>query len=99
MIAGEKTCAHCGSEDVLPYEDDEPVSGDYSIWVIMITGVLLLLGYFTFMVSTYLYFPAAIFIFIIISAWVVNRSDERNKKKVVVEKDWLCLECDRSFMG
>jgi hypothetical protein len=54
-------------------------------------------GYLLFVVSTYLYFPAAIFIFIIISAKMVTRKEERRKKKKLVEKDFLCVECGETF--
>ncbi len=90
-------CPYCGADDILPFENEEDYSNDYSFFIILLAAILVIAGYLLFMVSTYLYFPVAIFIFIIISAKMVNRKDERKRKKKLVEKDFLCVECGETF--
>ncbi|MCP4147138.1 MAG: hypothetical protein GY757_05255 [bacterium] len=92
-----KTCPYCGADDLLPFESDEEPGIDYSFLVILLSAFLVFLGYFVFVISSYIYFPVAIFIFIIISAKVINRNDERKKKEATIERDYLCAECGGEF--
>lgn len=90
-------CPHCGADDVLPFESEEAMESDPSFFIVLITAVLLIAGYFLFVISSYVYFPVAIFIFIIVSAKLVKRSEEQRKKEASVEKDYMCVECGLSF--
>jgi dolichyl-phosphate-mannose--protein O-mannosyl transferase len=97
MAVEGKLCPHCGSEDILPFESEEEYKDDYSFVIIILSALLLIIGYFFFVISTYIYFPIAIFIFIIISARIINRGEEQRKKAEAIERYYLCLECDNSF--
>lgn len=97
MTTRDKHCPHCGADDVLPFESEEPIESDPSFFIAFITAVLLIGGYFLFVISSYVYFPAAIFIFIIVAAKLVKRNEEQRKKEETVEKDYMCVECGLSF--
>lgn len=90
-------CPHCGSDDVLPHESEDDYTDDHSFWIILASAVLLAAGYFLIMISSYIYFPAAIFIFIIIAAWTINRSESKRRSAQLIERDYVCLECSRNF--
>jgi hypothetical protein len=92
-----RVCPYCGADDVLPFESEETHESDPSFFIVLITAVVLIGGYFLFVVSSYIYFPVAIFIFTIISAKLVKRGEEQRKKETSVERDYMCIECGRSF--
>ena len=97
MTNGEKRCPYCGADDVLPFESEEDYKDDYSFFIVFLAAILLIAGYFLFVISTYLYFPIALFILIMVSAIVVKRKEEQQKKTETVEKDYMCVECGNSF--
>ncbi len=97
MAGGEKICPYCGADDVLPFESEEDYKDDYSFFIVFLAALLLIAGYFLFVISTYLYFPIALFILIMVSAIVIKRKEEQQKKIETVEKDYMCVECGNSF--
>jgi predicted membrane protein len=97
MNKEDKRCPHCGSDDILPHEIEEEHKDDYSLFIIILAALLLIIGYFLFVVSSYIYFPAFIFIFVFLSALFVKRSEKQQKKAAEVEKDYICLNCDKNF--
>lgn len=92
-----KKCPYCGADDILPFESEDDYTNDYSFLIILIAAIIVIGCYFLFVISTYLYFPIAIFIFTIVSAMIINRKEERRKKKKWVEKDYMCVECGETF--
>lgn len=97
MTDEDKRCPHCGSDDILPHETEEGYKDDYSLFIIILAALLLIVGYFLFVVSSYIYFPAFIFIAVFVSALFINRSEKQQKKAAEVEKDYICLNCDKNF--
>ncbi len=97
MATGDKCCPQCGSEDILPFESEEDYKEDYSPAVVLLSALLVITGYLFFVVSSYLYFPMFIFIFIIFAAILINRREKQRKRAEAIEKDYICLECDNNF--
>ena len=93
------SCPHCGSNDVIPFEEDTGKTWNVSLTVVIISALVLLGGYFLFILSSYLYFPVFILFLIIIAAkWVGNTNRERRQKRSQ-PRDYMCLECSQFFRG
>ena len=91
------TCTHCGSENVLPFEDEEGHKSNTTFFIVLLTTVLIIAGYFLLMISSYLYFPAVLFIAIIVITRVINPRDKEENAGEPVEKDYMCLDCSGFF--
>ncbi|MEN8222228.1 MAG: hypothetical protein ABFR36_03120 [Acidobacteriota bacterium] len=91
-------CPFCRSENVLPFEDDTKDQSDLPVIVIILTALSVLALYFAFVVTSYMYFPLVVFIAIILTTRVVNRQERSQRKKIVaVNKEFICLSCNKSF--
>jgi hypothetical protein len=92
-------CIHCGSTNVLPFEDDSPAKNEATLFIIVLSTVLMVTAYFIFVVSSYLYTPLVIFIAIIIVTRLINKhqGDRKKRAEVVEEWDYMCLDCSRSY--
>jgi len=60
-------CPFCGSDNVLPFEEENEESRDLPVLITLLTALGLLAAYFAFVVTSYLYFPVVVFMGIIIS--------------------------------
>jgi hypothetical protein len=90
-------CPHCGSGNVLPFEDEENTGSDPTLFIIILLAVALLTGYFLFMISSYLTFPLVVFVAIIISTKLINRQQKQQKVEKHVEWDYMCVDCGGFF--
>jgi DNA-directed RNA polymerase subunit RPC12/RpoP len=91
-------CPYCNSTEILPFEDEEDYKFDYSLWVGIFSGILLIAGYFFFMVISYLTFPLIVFSAVIISSRLVNKRVFR-RKDTNEEVYYVCLNCRENFKG
>jgi|GEM_PF-1117487 len=91
-------CPFCRSENVLPFEDDNKDPSDLPVIIIILTALFVLALYFAFVVTSYMYFPVVVFIAIILTTRVVNRTEKsRRKKHVAKNRDFICLSCNNNF--
>jgi hypothetical protein len=90
-------CPHCGSGNVLPFEEEERPGSDPTLFIIILLAVALLTGYFLFVISFYLTFPLVVFVAIIISTKLINRQERQVKVETHVERDYMCLDCSAFF--
>jgi len=91
-------CPFCRSENILPFEDDNEEQSDLPVIIIILTALIILALYLAFVVTSYMYFPIVVFIAIILTTRVVNRTEKRGKNKItVVNRDFICLSCNNSF--
>ncbi len=91
-------CPFCRSENILPFEDDRKDQSDLPVVIIILTALCVLALYFAFVVTSYMYFPFVVFIAIILTTRVVNRTEKsRRKKNISVNRDFICLSCNNSF--
>ncbi len=92
-------CTRCGSTDVLPFEDDTPVKDDSTLFFILLSIALLIVGYVLFIVSSFFLFPLAVFIAIFIITRIINTHLADKKKRDTVGKiqDYVCLDCGGFF--
>ena len=91
------SCPHCGSGNVLPFEEEKHSGSDPTLFIIILLAVALLTGYFLFMISSYLTFPLVVFVAIIISTKLINRQEKRQKLEKHVERDYMCVDCSAFF--
>lgn len=91
------TCPHCGAHNALPFEDDSPSKSDATLTLILITSILLFIGYILLMISTYLFFPGVVFISIIITTRLINRREKEKKESIIIPRDYMCLDCGEFF--
>ena len=91
-------CPFCRSENVLPFEDDNKDPSDLPVIIIILTALFVLALYFAFVVTSYMYFPVVVFIGIILTTRVVNKTEKsRRKKHIAVNREYICLSCNNSF--
>ena len=90
-------CPYCGSDDVLPFEDEERSQSDTTLFIIIVLALALFIGYFLFMISSYLTFPLIVFVAIIISTKLINRQDRERKVEKHIERDYMCIDCSGFF--
>ncbi len=93
----EPTCTHCGSDNVLPFEDEEPQKSDPTLFLVLLSAFLVITGYFLFMITSYLYFPLVVFAAIIVTTRLVNKRERQQKIVKHVEKNYVCLDCSQFF--
>jgi len=93
----EKTCPYCGSDNVLPFEDDTPSQGDDTLFIVLVSAFFLIGGYFLVMISVYLFFPLAVFAAIIIVTRWINKQEQGKKKKKIPPHDYVCMDCGQFF--
>ena len=91
-------CPYCRSHNILPYEDDSGEQSDLPVIIIILTALFLLALYFAFVLTSYMYFPVVVFIAIILTTRVINRQERRKKETVKVKGEYICLNCDSSFV-
>lgn len=90
-------CPYCGSDNVLPFEDEERSQGDATLFIIIVLALALIIGYFLFMISSYLTFPLIVFVAIIISTKLINRQERDRKVEKKIERDYMCVDCSGFF--
>ena len=92
-------CPHCGSDNVLPFEEEEKAQSDATLFIVIVLALVLIIGYFLFLISSYLTFPLVVFAAIIISSKLINRQGKEKKVEPHVVKDYMCLDCSGFFSG
>jgi hypothetical protein len=90
-------CPYCGSDNVLPFEDEEQSRSDPTLFIIIVVALALIIGYFLFMISSYLTFPLIVFVAIIISTKLINKQDREKKVENHIERDYMCIDCSGFF--
>jgi hypothetical protein len=90
-------CPHCGSENVLPFEDEEGTQGDATLFIIIVSALALFIGYFLVMISSYLAFPLVVLVAVIITTKLINRQEREKKEEKHIERDYICLDCSGFF--
>jgi hypothetical protein len=90
-------CPHCGSLNVLPFEDEESHKSDPTLFIVLLTAFLLIAGYLIFVISSYIFFPAVVFIAIIVTTRAVNRREKQPKAEKEIERDYMCVDCGAFF--
>jgi len=94
-------CPHCKSDNVLPFEEESRGPANESLFIIIFLALAILGAYFLFVISSYLFFPAVVFAFVILSSYLINRQDRKKKKKTTahVLKEHICLDCSNDFLA
>jgi hypothetical protein len=90
-------CPYCGSDNVLPFEDEDRMQSDPTIFIIIVLALALIIGYFLFMISSYLTFPLVVFVAIIISTRLINKRDREEKVEKHIVRDYMCVDCSGFF--
>ena len=90
-------CPQCGSDNVLPFEEETKAQGDATLFIVIVLAMGLIIGYLLFMISVYLTFPLVVFAAVVISSKFINRSEGKKKVEKPVEKDYMCLDCGGFF--
>lgn len=92
-------CILCGSDNVLPFEDDSPAQSDTTLFLVILSAVLVIMGYILFVISSYLFFPLVVFVAIIVTTRLINKQyvDQAKKALLAVPKDYICLDCNGFF--
>jgi hypothetical protein len=90
-------CPYCSSDNVLPFEDEERSQSDATLFIIIVLALALIIGYFLFMISSYLTFPLIVFAAIIISTKLINRQEKDRKVETHIERDYMCVDCSGFF--
>ncbi len=92
-------CAHCGSENVLPFEDDTPYKGDTTLFIILLSAFLVITAYVLLVFTSALYFPIVVFIAIIVTTRMINKhqADRKKRAELGIQRDYMCLDCSRFF--
>lgn len=94
---GHLNCTHCGSDNVLPFEDEEGLKSDATFFIVLLSAFLIVIGYILFVISSYVFFPFVVFIAIIVTTRMINKRDREQKTAKPIEKDYMCLDCSRFF--
>lgn len=88
-----KICPHCGSDNILPVEKEYKY--DYSFTVVLISVFLLIgAGFLLFFLLQLNSIIPILLLIAVVSKLLTKKSS--TPKKIVV-KEYLCLDCDRSF--
>ncbi|NIM15149.1 MAG: hypothetical protein GTO45_24560 [Candidatus Aminicenantes bacterium] len=90
-------CPQCGSGNVLPFEDEEAHKSDATLFIVFLSAFLLITGYLIFMISSYIFFPAVVFLSIIITTRMINRREKERKAMEDVERNYMCVDCGVFF--
>ena len=91
-------CPHCGSDDVLPFEEEGKESKtDASMFIVIVSALVLIFGYFFFAISSYIYFPLFIFGLIAVATRFVRNSETVKRKTRKKPRDYMCVECGGFF--
>lgn len=91
-------CTRCGSDDVLPFEDESAGEEDSLVFLILLAVVLLFMAYVFFLISTYILFPLSVFVGIIVITRAINkRYNTPKKRKLHRLRNYVCLECGGFF--
>lgn len=91
------SCPHCGSVDVLPFEDEEAHRSDATLFIVFLSAFLLIAGYLIFMISSYIFFPAVVFLSIIITTRMLNRREKEQKAMENIKRNYMCVDCGVFF--
>ncbi len=91
-------CILCGSDNVLPFEDDTPAHSE-TLFLSILTAILIILGYILFMISSYIFFPLVVFAgIIVVTRWINKYNKEKARKASILEiKEYVCLDCNGFF--
>jgi len=91
-------CPNCGSDNVLPHEDDSVGVGELPVLIIILTALSVVALYLAFVVTSYMYFPLVVFIAIIITTKMINRQEKKQPRNFKSDnRDFICLNCNNSF--
>jgi hypothetical protein len=94
------SCPHCGCDDILPFEDEDPPGSNPTMFIVFLSAFLVLTGYFLFMISAYLYFPVVVFISIIVTTRMINKHNREREERMKVgpvKRNYMCVECGNYF--
>ncbi len=91
-------CPHCGSDDVLPFEDESSHKSETSFSTVLIVAVVIVLGYITLIVTSYIFYQLAIMGALILIAWQINRyKGTKRKRHDRSAIDYMCVDCGKFF--
>lgn len=90
-------CPYCGSNDVLPFEDEERPQSDPTLFIVIVLALAIIIGYFLFMISSYLTFPLIVFVAIIITTKLINKQERKKKVEKYKVRDYMCVDCSGFF--
>ncbi len=91
------SCPYCGSDNVLPFEEEERPRSDPTLFIIIVLALALIIGYFLFMISTYLTFPLIVFAAIVITTKLTNKQERGKKVEKHIVRDYMCVDCSGFF--
>ncbi|MBS3818343.1 hypothetical protein KGY73_02400 [bacterium] len=89
----QKTCPHCGSDNILPVEREYKT--DYPLTIVIIS-VFFLIGA-GFLLFFLLQLNSIILILILIGLTAKLLEKKSHSRKKIIDKEYLCLQCDRRF--
>ncbi|NIM15156.1 MAG: hypothetical protein GTO45_24595 [Candidatus Aminicenantes bacterium] len=66
-------------------------------FIVFLSAFLSITGYLIFMISSYIFFPAVVFLSIIITTRMLNRREKQQKAMEDVERNYMCVDCGVFF--
>jgi len=90
-------CPRCGSTNILPFEDDGIEPHNHPVWIGIAAGILLIGGYFLFMIISYLTFPLIVIAGILISSKFINLRFLKKPADPQKSREYICLDCSQNF--
>jgi len=97
-VPKKNNCPYCKSFNSLPFEEETRKNQNHTFTIILISAFVLLGSYFLFVIFSYIAYPLMIILLISLSAFILNKKEKQNIiKEKSIEKEFICLDCNRSF--
>ncbi len=91
-------CPYCGSDNTLPFEEDNETNNDLSVPMVIFTGLMVITIYLVFVVASYIFFPLIVLLAIIVSTRLIKKYDKKPKKNISqITRNYVCLSCNSNF--
>jgi len=97
--SGRIRCPYCQSDNMLPFEEEVEGKPGESLWLIVLSGLLLIGIVFLVVISSVRYFPYVLALGLVLLAYLFNRQKKRKPRRRArpAPRDYVCLDCSRTF--
>lgn len=95
----KQQCPHCGSHNVLPFEEDGGGAENQTFITILLSALAIMGTYFLFLLVSYINYPLMVIIIVTAISYIMRRKDRKKKKKIKIQadKEFICLDCNSNF--